>query len=604
MLLRAARGSSFITPAQRAARPTRTRVRVLMVAAPSLAPPPPPPTAVTRVQPSALTDNELLAMIAERQLSVHRLETVLGDCSRAVSVRRQHLAQSLYADGGLRPDRESPVNQLPMQGFDTAGFYDQIEGANCEAVIGYLPVPVGCVGPLALDAQQFRVPLATTEGALVASTNRGCRAMALSGGAISRVYGNGMTRAPLLRVKSLAEAAALKAWVQTPENAAALGLAFNSTTNFGKMMSVSCRLAGRNVYVRFSCHCGDAMGMNMVTKGTVAALKLVQEAFPEVKVVSLSGNMCADKKPAAINWIEGRGRSVACEVVLKKDVVENLLHTTVDDMIQVNINKNLVGSAMSGSIGGFNAHAANIVSAIFLATGNDIAQNVESSHCITLLEKEGEDLHCSVTMPSIEVGTIGGGTSLPGQKACLGIIGCAGANREVTGGNADTLARVVAGTVLAGEISLIAALASGDLLKAHMDLGRKAQSTEAPGLADATLQSSASLVSSASLGEVSPDAAPAATAPRQRMASHIGHPSSGGPLRGLSAFNTTPSPATVAARFAGEHAARVTAHQNRAGAGPLQGTGQMYASPAMHTQPRASSNIWYGEETGPRLPCP
>ena len=137
--------------------------------------------------------------------------------------------------------------------------------------------------------------------------------------------------------------------------------------------------------------------------------------FPNATLVSLSGNVCSDKKPSAVNWINGRGRSVACEVIIPKAIVEKTLKTTVRNIIDLNINKNLVGSAMAGSLGGFNAHAANIVSAIFLATGNDSAQNVESSTCITLMEANGEDLHVSVTMPSVEVGTVGGGTTLLAQ---------------------------------------------------------------------------------------------------------------------------------------------------------------------------------------------
>ncbi len=156
--------------------------------------------------------------------------------------------------------------------------------------------------------------------------------------------------------------------------------------------------------------------------------------------------------------------------------VEGILKTTVKQMVDTNIHKNLVGSAMAGALGGFNAHASNVVTAVFLATGQDPAQNVESSTCITLMEETScGDLLASVNMPSIEVGTVGGGTSLPAQSACLGILGCAGAAKPplAPGTNAQALSRVVGGAVLAGELSLIAALASNHLVKAHMQHGRK-----------------------------------------------------------------------------------------------------------------------------------
>jgi len=181
------------------------------------------------------------------------------------------------------------------------------------------------------------------------------------------------------------------------------------------------------------------------------------------------------KKPSAINWIEGRGKSVICEATLSGHVVTDVLKCTVQSLVDLNTAKNLVGSAIAGSIGGNNAHASNVVTAVYLATGQDPAQNVESSNCMTLMEavNEGKDLHVSVTMPSIEVGTIGGGTSLPAQSSCLELLGVQGAHATDPGQNATQLAQVVAGTVLAGEISLMSALASNHLVSAHLKLNRK-----------------------------------------------------------------------------------------------------------------------------------
>jgi len=192
-----------------------------------------------------------------------------------------------------------------------------------------------------------------------------------------------------------------------------------------------------------------------------------------MQLITISGNFCTDKKPSAVNWIEGRGRSLVVDATISKDVVRDVLKTTVDAIVEVNVAKNLIGSAMAGSIGGLNAHAANIVTAIFLATGQDPAQNVESSNCLTHMERtELADLYISITMPTIEVGTIGGGTGLPTQGACLELLGIRGSS-TTPGAHADVLATVIGATVMAGELSLIGAQAAGHLIKSHMLLNRK-----------------------------------------------------------------------------------------------------------------------------------
>lgn len=242
-------------------------------------------------------------------------------------------------------------------------------------------------------------------------------------------------------------------------------------------------------------------GMNMITKGALHAMDLLQAKFPDLELLSISGNVCVDKKPSAINWIEGRGKGVVAEVVLPRQVVEDTLKCSVERLLELNVAKNLVGSAVAGSIGGQNAHASNIVTALFLATGQDPAQVVEASNCMTLMEGVAAaapppsptstssssstsgaahpvavtppDLHVSVTMPCIEVGTVGGGTSLPAQRACLEMLGVAGPHMESPGAHARALARIVAATVLAGEISLMSALASNHLMSAHLALNRR-----------------------------------------------------------------------------------------------------------------------------------
>jgi len=411
-----------------------------------------------------MNDDELLDLVSVGTIQEYALENTLGDLERAVKIRRKMLERK----ANLSP---SVLSNLPYTNYA----YEKVAGQCCENVLGYVPLPVGIVGPLKINDQNFFVPLATTEGALVASTQRGAKAINESGGARAAVLSDGMTRAPLIRFPSLMQAAQLKEWVEDPTNYSMLAEKFQTSSKFAKLKEIKIILAGRNVYLRFRCTTGDAMGMNMVSKGVEATLQILGERFPEMQVMSLSGNLCTDKKPSAVNWIEGRGKSVVCEATIKGDVVTRVLKTTVKDLVDLNINKNLVGSIMAGSIGGFNAHASNIVTAVFLATGQDAAQNVESSTCLTLMEavNDGQDLYLSVTMPSVEVGTVGGGTGLPAQSACLDIMGLKGASKE-PGQKPRLLATAVCGTVMAGELSLMSALAAGHLVSSHLKLNRAA----------------------------------------------------------------------------------------------------------------------------------
>ena len=408
---------------------------------------------------SALSDAELVAMVQSGQLQAHALEKSLGDYARAVRVRRAVVA------GG----EASMLDALPHEHYD----YTNVVGACAENVVGYVPVPIGVAGPVLMDGKQVHIPMATTEGCLIASTHRGCKAITESGGATTVLSNDGMTRAPAIQMPSAARAGELMAWIAQPANEQVLRDAFESTTRFGKLLDVRGTQAGRTVYLRFRAQTGDAMGMNMISKGCEKAMEALTERFPDADCLALSGNMCTDKKPSAINWIEGRGKSVVAEAIIKKEIVERVLKCDVDSLVQLNVSKNLVGSAMAGSIGGFNAHASNIVTAMYIATGQDPAQNVESSNCITLMERAGADLRVSVTMPSIECAAIGGGTHLPAQKAALGLMGCAGAHAADPGANAQQFARAVAVATLAGELSLMSALSAGHLVRSHMQHNRK-----------------------------------------------------------------------------------------------------------------------------------
>uniref|UniRef100_A0A7N0T0A2 3-hydroxy-3-methylglutaryl coenzyme A reductase n=1 Tax=Kalanchoe fedtschenkoi TaxID=63787 RepID=A0A7N0T0A2_KALFE len=413
--------------------------------------------------PTSEEDEDVIRGVVNGTIPSYSLESKLGDCHRAAAIRRE----------ALQRGTGKSLEGLPLEGFD----YESILGQCCEMPVGYVQIPVGIAGPLLLDGVEYCVPMATTEGCLVASTNRGCKAIYASGGATSMLLRDGMTRAPVVRFASAKRASDLKFFLEDPSNYDTLSVAFNRSSRFAKLQGIQCSIAGKNLYMRFTCSTGDAMGMNMVSKGVQNVLDYLQTDFPDMDVIGISGNYCSDKKPAAVNWIEGRGKSVVCEAIIKEEVVTKVLKTTVASLVELNMLKNLVGSAVAGALGGFNAHASNIVSAVFIATGQDPAQNIESSHCITMMEavNGGKDIHISVTMPSIEVGTVGGGTQLASQSACLNLLGVKGANKESPGGNSRQLASIVGGAVLAGELSLMSAIAAGQLVKSHMKYNRSSR---------------------------------------------------------------------------------------------------------------------------------
>ncbi|KGK40162.1 hypothetical protein JL09_g570 [Pichia kudriavzevii] len=411
-------------------------------------------------------NSEVLELVIAGKLPLYALEKQLGNKMRAVVVRRQSIAKFANAPV-LLSDR------LPFKDYD----YDRVFGACCENVIGYVPIPVGVAGPLVIDGKPFHIPVATTEGCLVASAMRGCKAINAGGGVETVLTADGMTRGPCVQFPNLKRAGKAKVWLDSEEGQKKMKAAFNSTSRFARLQHIKTAIAGDSLYIRFKTTTGDAMGMNMISKGVEHSLKCMAEefGFDDMNVISLSGNYCIDKKAAAINWIEGRGKSIVASADIPSDIVEKVLKSNVDALVELNVSKNLVGSALAGAIGGFNAHAANLLTAIYIATGQDPAQNVESSNCMTLMKKlPNGDLRISVSMPSIEVGTIGGGTVLEPQGAMLELLGIRGPHPTEPGANARQLAKVIASAVLASELSLCSALAAGHLVQSHMQHNRKA----------------------------------------------------------------------------------------------------------------------------------
>jgi hydroxymethylglutaryl-CoA reductase (NADPH) len=400
--------------------------------------------------------SDLLEKLQAGELQLYELEDHT-DAETAATVRRQFLAAETDTD----------LDALGDYGLDPT----QASGSNIENMVGATQIPLGVAGPVTIDGSaangEYYLPLATTEGALVASINRGLSAIEDAGGATVRITDSGMTRAPVFRVDGIAEAETVVEWVD--DNGDQLRETAESTTSHGELLAVDPYVVGDNVFLRFVYDTKDAMGMNMVTIATSEAADLVEAETP-AHLIALSGNLCSDKKPAAINAVEGRGRTVTADVTLDRELVEQTLKTTPEAIVEGNTRKNLVGSAKAGSLG-FNAHAANTVAAMFLATGQDEAQVVEGANAITTMDTREDGLYASISLASLEVGTVGGGTDLSTQAAGLEVLGLQGGG-DPPGSNADALAEVIAVGALAGELSLVAAICSRNLSSAHEELGR------------------------------------------------------------------------------------------------------------------------------------
>lgn len=362
----------------------------------------------------------------------------------------------------VKSRREAVAKELSVK-LDNVGQYSLDENIaasrNCENMIGVAQVPMGVAGPLRIANKDYYIPLATTEGALVASVARGCKAIVESGGASTLSTRVGATRGPVFKVKNMRENSMLFDFLMMHKDN--FDRIAKTTSKHIALTGVETNSVGLYRFVRFIYDTQDAMGLNMVTIATQEIVQFI-ELKTGVHCTSLSGNYCVDKKPSWLNFTRNRGFEVWAEVVLSKAVLGGVLHTTPQSFYETWLSKCMYGSAMSGSMG-FNAQYANVLAALFIATGQDPAHVAECSIGITTAEVQGDDLYISVYLPDIMVGTVGGGTSLATQKEALSIIGAQ---------TSQQLAEVVGGAVLAGEISLLASLSEGTLAKAHQSLAR------------------------------------------------------------------------------------------------------------------------------------
>ena len=427
--------------------------------------------------------DEIIQKIKDGEIKFYQVEQYSSTIEEAIDIRRKF------------------IEKFSNTKLDTIAKYSldmkSASKKNIENPIGTIQIPIGVAGPLKINGEyikekdtnnsvnsnnntnndnnkdnnksynpnnnEFYVPLATSEGALVASVNRGCSTITEAGGVNTRIIDDKMTRAPAIKAKSAAEAVKIKKWFE--DNFLNLKEIAETTTSHGKLIKIDpILIVGNYVYPRLVYSTGDSMGMNMVTIATEKVLNLLLNET-DAEIIALSGNVCVDKKPSAINLVEGRGKSVVADIIIPEEIVKRKLKATAHGIVEVNTAKNLIGSAASGSMG-FNAHFANMIGAIFLATGQDIAHVVEGSLGITTAEDRDGDLYFSVSMPDLPIATVGGGTNLKTATESLEILGVAGS------GNAKKFAEIVAATVLAGELSLLGALAAGHLARAHQELGR------------------------------------------------------------------------------------------------------------------------------------
>ncbi|WP_433738875.1 hydroxymethylglutaryl-CoA reductase [Pseudomonas putida] len=390
-------------------------------------------------------------------------------------IRLHQLPKAFSRDEAAFIRREA-LQRISGTTLETIGSYTfDAKPAKCENFIGAIQVPVGVVGPLQVNGQaitaceQVFAPLATTEGALIASVSRGCSAVRAAGGAMVRVEEIGITRAPVFCSNGIVQTQAFLAWIR--DHYKEIKQLCEEDSVHLCLQDIEPAVVGTSIYLRFRFHTGDAMGMNMASIACDRAVTQLISPATGVRCISISGNYCTDKKPTAVNFLNGRGKRIYAEALLSADILRDILKTDAPALCELQYRKNLLGSAMAGAIG-CNAHHANILAAFFIATGQDVAQVAESAIGITCVEaREHGAVYASVLLPDTPLGTIGGGTGLGTQSEALALMGIVPGEKNA-GTDTRRLAEILGALVLAGELSIMAAQASHQLVDAHVKLGR------------------------------------------------------------------------------------------------------------------------------------
>jgi hydroxymethylglutaryl-CoA reductase (NADPH) len=367
-------------------------------------------------------------------------------------------------------ERQAFVEQYTNRKFEHISKYsfDPHEAiGNIENFSGVAQVPLGFAGPLIINGEyadgSYILPMATTEGTLVASYNRGMKLLNLCGGVKCSIIGDAMQRAPVFVFKDAREGREFSKWVQ--ENMEQIRSEAEATSSVAKLQDIDTYLASKFVYLRFNYTTGDAAGQNMVGRATFAASSWIIDHYPGIQHFYLESNFATDKKASQINIMRTRGKRVTAEAIIKRDVLIQHMRVEPESLVYHYGIAN-IGSILSGANNN-GLHSANAITAIFIATGQDVANVAESSAGILYAELTPEkDFYMSITIPSLIVATYGGGTGLPTQRECLELLDVYGK------GKVNKFAEIIAGAVLAGELSLGAAISSSDWVSSHEEYGR------------------------------------------------------------------------------------------------------------------------------------
>lgn len=420
--------------------------------------------------------NEHARVILQRILGEQTIEATFGRLSPR-SHKDFPLPPRLTGTGDHSADAvEQRRALLSGQGIAT----DQIAGekpeiapealaANIENQIGMARIPIGVAGPLRINGTaahgDFYVPLATTEGALIASYHRGALVASMSGGVTSACLTESVVRAPCFMFQSLRSVGEFLGWLLPSFDQ--LQAVVESQTRHGKLIDLQTTIVGKEVYLHFEFTTGDACGQNMVTLATQSICQWIVSGTPvQPEHWFLDGNISGDKKATAQSFAYARGKKVVAELVVPARLVRRFLHTTPEQMFRY-WQVSAIGGVQSGSIG-IQGHYANGLAAIFIACGQDVACVSEASVGVTRMDlTETGDLYVSVSLPNLICGTVGGGTHLPTAVECLEMIGCQGT------GHVRKFAEICGATILCGELSIIGAMAAGDFAEAHASYGRK-----------------------------------------------------------------------------------------------------------------------------------